>query len=415
MDLKATLTDKVKSRMNELIALCSELVRINSENPPGDTNELGQFIAFYLSEWEGVEVEAHPSSEKIFNLVARTCGNGSGKRLILNGHLDTFALGDPSLWTKDPLGGMIEEERLYGRGSADMKGGIACLIWAMLVLSEFRDHWNGEIVLTLAGDEETMGYGGTYYLLEKVPHALGDGIICADVGSPKVARFGEKGMIWLDIEAKGRPAHGAHVHRGQNAIELLLKALEKLFTLNDYPTKLPQEVEKAIMEAKPVSEPLGGAGEADILKRITVNLGRIGGGTSPNLVASKAQSSLDIRLPVGVSLKEIEEEIAGLLNPMEDISWRITTKWEPNWTSLDQELVQTVLKNAQHILQEEVVANMRVGASDARLYRLFGVPTVVYGLTPHNLGGPDEYIRIEELEQVCAVYTISAWDYLRTE
>jgi succinyl-diaminopimelate desuccinylase len=415
MDLKATLADRAKSKKNDLIELSSDLVRINSENPPGDTNEIGNFIASYLSKWEGVEVEAYPSTENIFNLVARIFGNGSGIRLIFNGHLDTFAVGNPALWTKDPLGGVIEEKRLYGRGSADMKGGIACLILAMLVLSEFRDHWNGEIVLTLAGDEETMGYGGTHYLLEKVPHARGDGMICGDVGSPNVVRFGEKGMIWLDIAAEGRAAHGAHVHRGQNAIELLIKALERLFTLTEYPTKLPQAVERAIQLAKPVSEPLGGAGEADILKRITVNLGQINGGTSPNLVASEAQSSLDIRLPVGVSLKEIETKIAELLNPMEGVSWQITTKWGPNWTSPDHELVQTVLENAEYILQEKVVANMRVGASDARLYRLFGVPSVVYGLTPYNLGSHDEYIRTEELEQLCAIYAISAWDYLKTE
>jgi succinyl-diaminopimelate desuccinylase len=415
MNLKAILADKVKSRKNELVQLTSDLVQINSENPPGDTNEIGNFIVSYLSKCEGVEVEAHPSSEKIFNLTARAFGNGSGKRLIFNGHLDTFAVGNPSLWTKDPFGGVVERKRLYGRGSSDMKGGIASLILAMLVLTEFRNHWNGEIVLTLAGDEETMGYGGTYYLLEKVPYAKGDGMICGDVGSSRVARFGEKGMIWLNIKAQGRASHGAHVHRGKNAIELLIQALEKVFTLTEYPIKLPQKVQKAIQLAKPISEPLGGTGESDILKRITVNLGKINGGTSTNLVASEAQSSLDIRLPVGVSLEKIEAKIAELLSPLDDVSWRITTKWEPNWTDPDHELVQTVLKNAEYILQEKVVCNMRVGASDARLYRLFGVPTVVYGLTPYNLGSQDEYIKVNELEQLCIIYTISAWDYLKSD
>jgi succinyl-diaminopimelate desuccinylase len=258
-----------------------------------------------------------------------------------------------------------------------------------------------------------MGHGGSYYLLENVPHAKGDGMMCADVGSPQVVRFGEKGMIWLEITAKGRAAHGAHVHRGENAIERLMKALQKVFTLRDYPIDVPTLVENAIQAAKPVSEPLGGDGESDILKRITVNLGQIHGGASPNLVASDAKSSLDIRLPVGVSVDEIEAKIAELLNPLENVSWQITTKWEPTWTDPNHELVQTVLNNAEFILQDKVVANMRVGASDARLYRLFGVPTVVYGLTPYNLGSHDEYVMVEELEQLCAIYAVSAWDYLK--
>ena len=78
-------------------------------------------------------------------------------------------------------------------------------------------------MLTLAGDEERMGELGTQYLLDTVPEARGDAMICADIGSPTVPRIGEKGMIWLDVFADGRPAHGAHVHRGRSAIDLLQK------------------------------------------------------------------------------------------------------------------------------------------------------------------------------------------------
>ena len=119
--------------------------------------------------------------------------------------------------------------RLYGRGAADMKGGIACSILAALLLAETRDDWMGEVVVTLAGDEETMGPLGTQFLLEKYPEARGDVMITGDAGSPEVLRFGEKGMIWLDIEAKGKAAHGAHVHLGVNAIERLMSCLGSRF------------------------------------------------------------------------------------------------------------------------------------------------------------------------------------------
>ena len=100
-----------------------------------------------------------------------------------------------------PLGGVLKDGKLYGRGVCDMKGGIACSLLAAALLAEHRDAWSGEIVLTLAGDEENMGSLGTGYMMEHVPHALGDANICGDVGSPRVVRFGEKGLMWVEIEA----------------------------------------------------------------------------------------------------------------------------------------------------------------------------------------------------------------------
>src|SRR4029079_19435025 len=113
----------------------------------------------------------------------------------------------------------------YGRGVADMKGGIACSLLALQLMASCRDAWNGEIVMTLAGDEEAMRERGTAFLLDRVAHASGDAMICGDVGSPRVLRFGEKGFVWLDVEAAGKAAHGAHVHKGINAIERLIVAI----------------------------------------------------------------------------------------------------------------------------------------------------------------------------------------------
>ncbi len=103
------------------------------------------------------------------------------------------------------LGGVLKDGKLYGRGVSDMKGGLACSLLAAKLLAENRDAWSGEIVLTLAGDEENMGSLGTGYMMDHVPHARGDANICGDVGSPKVVRFGEKGLMWVEVEATGFP------------------------------------------------------------------------------------------------------------------------------------------------------------------------------------------------------------------
>jgi acetylornithine deacetylase/succinyl-diaminopimelate desuccinylase-like protein len=97
-------------------------------------------------------------------------------------------------------------------------------------------------------------------------------------------RLGEKGMIWVDLEAEGKAAHGAHVHRGSNATATLVAALQAIRQLEALQSQPPAEVSAVIAEAKPISEPLGGNGEADVLQRVTANLGRTSGGSSANLV-----------------------------------------------------------------------------------------------------------------------------------
>jgi acetylornithine deacetylase/succinyl-diaminopimelate desuccinylase-like protein len=259
-------------------------VQAASPNPPGDTRAVAEAAAAIIrAAVPGAEVHVHAASADVHNVVARLRGNGAGRRIILNGHLDTYPIGDASAWTTDPRG-EIRGGRLYGRGAADMKGGIAASIAALASLAQNRLHWPGEAVLTLAGDEESMGPLGTKWLMDHVPEATGDWAIIGDAGSPHVLRFGEKGFLWVEIDAIGKAAHGAHVHLGDNAIERLMAALTRLQTLQDLPVVAPEAVRQAVRDSKSISEPLAGAGESDLLGKVTVNIGRIFGGTSPNLV-----------------------------------------------------------------------------------------------------------------------------------
>ena len=219
-----------------------------------------------------------------------------------------------------PLGGVLKDGKLYGRGVCDMKGGIACSLLAAMLLAEHRDAWSGEIVLTLAGDEENMGSLGTGYMLEHVPHALGDANICGDVGSPRVVRFGEKGLMWVEVEATGSPAHGAHVHRGTNAIDRLRDGARPAEGARGDSLPGAGRRHRGDRNGQAISEPLSGAGEADTLARVTVNIGTIEGGTSPNLVPTHAIARADIRLPVGITTDVLAHKLDEWLAPLEGVT-----------------------------------------------------------------------------------------------
>jgi succinyl-diaminopimelate desuccinylase len=259
--LRNELARRVDAARERLIANTQRLVAVASPNPPSDTHDVAEIAEALLLEIPGIEVERIEPAPRVVSLVGRIRGARPGRRLIFNGHLDTFPIREDLAWTVPPLGGALKDGRLYGRGVCDMKGGIACSLLAAMLLAEHRGAWAGEIVLTLAGDEENMGSLGTGYMLEHVPHALGDANICGDVGSPRIVRFGEKGLMWVEVEATGSPAHGAHVHRGINAIDRLREALDRLKELEAIPFQVPAAVTEAISDAKAISEALSGAGE----------------------------------------------------------------------------------------------------------------------------------------------------------
>jgi acetylornithine deacetylase/succinyl-diaminopimelate desuccinylase-like protein len=398
---------------DRVVALTRALVAIPSPNPPGDVRACAEAAARLIGDLiPAAEIFLHPTSDQVTNLVARVRGHAPGRRLVFNGHLDTYPVNEALPWTVPPLGGLLRGGRLYGRGTADMKGGIAASITALALLAAHPALWRGEAVMTLAGDEESMGPLGTKWLMDHVPEATGDAVIIGDAGSPRVLRFGEKGFLWIEVEAEGRASHGAHVHLGVNALDRLCAALDAVRGLRALRPEAPPAVTAAIAAARPISEPLSGAGEAEVLGSVTVNIGRIEGGTSTNLVPASARAGIDIRLPVGLGCATAEAALSAALDGREGIAWRILRRFEPNHTDPEHELVRRAASAATDILGTPCAINMRVGGSDARWFRMAGLPTIVYGPTPHNMGGADEYVLVEELRQVAQVHALAALDFL---
>lgn len=409
---RAQLLDAIVLRRENLIQATQRLVAAASPNPPGDVSQAADAALALLIEIPDIQLSRHETAPGIVNLVGVIKSGKPGKRLVFNGHLDTYPIGENLGWTVPPLGAVIQEGRIYGRGVSDMKAGIAASITAACVLAEHKHLWCGEIAVTLAGDEESMGHLGSRWLLDNVESARGDAMVCGDVGSPSIIRFGEKGLFWIEVSATGKAAHGAHVHKGINAIDRLRAALDAVQRLEDLPVDTPDEIAHAIKLASAVSEAASGAGESHILQHVTVNIGTISGGVSPNLVPSEAKALGDIRLPVGVSTGLIIDKLNEWLRPMEGITWRVVQRYEPSFTSPDHPIVTLAMDASREIMGVEPVANMRVGASDTRLYRADGIPSVVVGCTPNGMGAADEYVALDELLNVARMHTLIALDFL---
>lgn len=407
-----SIEDRIGTAFAELEALCQSLVQTPSENPPGDTTALANRVEAFLSGLPAMQVKRVVAREGAVNLVARLRFAQPGRRLLMNGHLDTFPAGDPAAWRRERFGGAVEEGRLYGRGACDMKAGLAAAMMTAKLLADDPTGLSGELVLTFVSDEETGGTWGTQYVLANVPEARGDAMLSADAGSPSVVRFGEKGQLWVEVTARGRSNHGAHVHLGENAIVRLMQALGELRTLEALPVPIPEGVLAAMREARPVSEAISGTGEFDTLTHVTVNIGTVSGGIAVNIIPDLATARADIRFPPGLALKDVLAQIESRLGGIKGVEWKTLSSHEPNVTDPSEELVRLVVKHARTVTGATVVANMRPGFSDSRFYRAAGIPSVVYGPAPNSMGGADEYVRLDDLRAVFAVHVRVAAEYL---
>ncbi len=410
-ETRGKLRNEITQNKDAIVRLCSELVQIPSFTPPSDTRAVANYIYEYLKDIPGVKIDFYEKKENIVNMIVQLDSGRPGKRLVFNGHMDTHVPGNG--WEGSPFSGEVKDGFVYGRGASDMKGGLTCFLTAFRQMAEHRNLWKGTVVLTMVGDEEQGGRFGTEYLLREVPDARGDACICADVGAPTSLRFGQKGILNFTLRSTGIAAHGAHRHLGECAVSKMAEAICLLNReLPNMPVDAPEYVTRAIEEGTRVSEAVSGVGESEVLKKVTINFGVIQGGVNANLIPDDCVVHGDIRTPAGVTSRQIEEKINSLLAG-KGFSFQFNQVCEASWSDLSNELFQIARRCSEEVLEQEVVVTYRIGASDARFYRYMGIPAINCGVTPRNMGGPQEHCSVEELVQISQVHLLTAIEYLQ--
>jgi succinyl-diaminopimelate desuccinylase len=226
MEQDQALTQTVAARTDDLVALTQDLVRIPTLNPPGrNYREICDYLGARL-EKRGFSVEmirahgAPADSDRYprWNMVARIEGAAPGDCVHFNGHHDVVETGHG--WTTDPFGGEVRDGRVYGRGTCDMKGGIASAIIAAEAFIDTHPDFAGAIEISATADEESGGYGGVAYLAEKGyfdPDRVQHVIIPEPLNKDRIC-LGHRGVWWAEIETKGRIAHGSMPFLGDCAV-----------------------------------------------------------------------------------------------------------------------------------------------------------------------------------------------------
>ena len=411
--MKNHLVERIDGERDALLAFLREFVRCRTPNPPGDTTAAAGFLERWFSA-NGIAYEKIAPRADCPNYIATLDTGRPGLHLVLNGHIDVFPVESTTGWTKDPWGAELVDGRVYGRGTCDMKCGTTASLHAFLYLRAVREQLNGRLTLTVVSDEETFGPWGMTYLMDRHrDQVLGDCCLNGEPSSPWTVRFGEKGPLWLRFRTRARGGHGAFPHVSRNAVLVAVDVIQELRALPDrIPLNEDPELARALDEAQPELERGYGAGAAKVIRSLTVGVGRMQGGVKVNMIPAECEFDVDIRIPNGADPEAVKREVAAIAGRHPEVTYEVLTHTVPNWREPYHEMMDHVRENARALKGIVPARVVSPGGTDARLWRVNGVPAVVYGPSPHGMGAADEYVSVDEFIHVVKCHALSAYDYL---
>ena len=410
MSTKKQLLERVEADKKSITDFLRGLISARSPNPPGDTREAASYVAKFLDE-RGIQYKTiGPDAEKP-NIVANLKFGKPGRNLVMNGHIDVFPVGDGAGWSHDPWGGVLVNGRIYGRGACDMKAGTTASIYTFAILQELRKELHGSVTLTVVSDEESGGRLGSGWLVENVPEVKGDCCINGEPSSPYTLRFGEKGILWLRVTVRAPGAHGAYTHLSANPIKIAAKLATDLESLKDISVPYPSDLAKAILDGRQAAEKALGPGGADVMSRVSVNIGVISGGLKVNMIPRECTFELDLRIPPGLSKDDVMPYVERIVSRHSGAEVEEIRYDGPLWSPPTGEMAEIIRNNAR-LLGIDPKPIISLGGSDLKFWRERGTPSYYYGPTNHGMGTIDEYVEVEELIHLTKVHLLSAYEYL---
>jgi len=410
MELQTRIFDAVESQRQEALALLQQLVRTPSLE--GDEKACQEIVAdvyrnlqLEVDMWDPLdeELKAHPAYVPVGrsyinrpNVVGINRGVGGGRSLILNGHVDVVPIGPPETWTHGPWSGDYVDGKVYGRGSADMKGGCVSNIFAVKALQIAGIELKGDLILESVVDEEAGGNGTLACVLRGY---TADACNFTEPSSLVNAAISNRGAQYFRITVPGQEGGTEYKH---DLVNPITKAMEVFQAVEAY----------SIMRESSVSHPL-----YDPFYNTKVPLGicKIRAGEWPSTVASQCVMEGTIECLPGEDIHEIKEEFRKYL-----LEWSAKDPWLKDnplvveWFGLwfeaaeispEHPYVQTISSVVKDVTGEDLLV-AGGGGCDLRLPVLYGdTPSILFGPAGGRIHSTDEYI---EFEQVIACSKILA-------
>ena len=349
------------------LELTQALVRFDTINPPGNERLCAEHLGSILND-AGFAVSYHEFAEPRTSLVARIGGDADAKPLCFTGHIDTVPLG-AAPWSVDPFAADIADGKLYGRGTSDMKSGVAAFVVAAIRLARELETGPGMVLIITAGEE--TGCEGAYHLAG-LGNVLGDaGAIVVAEPSSNLPFIGHKGALWLKAVANGLTAHGSMPELGVNAI---YKAARTISQLEDFDFNVARH---------------------PVFGKPTLNVGTVHGGMNINSVPDRAEVGIDIRTLPDQDHGDLCAHLSSYLG--DDIAVEPIVDVGSVWTDPAEDWMLDVFDVMAEILGKMPEVCTATYFTDAAAL------TPAYGGPPTVILGPGEAAMAHQTDEYCVV------------
>jgi acetylornithine deacetylase/succinyl-diaminopimelate desuccinylase-like protein len=431
----------LKEIEEEVTHLLSDLIHINTTNPPGNETKATKYLAETL-EKEGFKCELFESASGRGSVITRLKGTGEKPSLLLLSHLDVVAA-NPKEWSVDPFEGAVKNGFVWGRGALDMKSMTAMEVMVLKLLKRNNVGLKGDVILAATADEEKGGEAGAGWLVRNHPEKIRadyvineGGGLAFPIGGKNIftIQTAEKGILWLKVKAKGRPGHGSIPGAADNAILRMNKVIERLGnyrakmtvvpTVKEFLTqiatenKIAQQAVSLLLQKPDMGDQiLDMFGQMDKViaeeirasLRMTIAPTIIHGGVKENIIPSECEAVFDCRILPGQTTTEAMNEIKGLLKDVDSEKLEFETiqtsepSESPTNTPLYKQIVDVIKEFEPNCSAAPILLT---GGTDSRFFRKLG--SICYGFEPMRSDLPygeilkmahgiDERISIENL------------------
>ncbi|HEV8471946.1 MAG TPA: M20 family metallopeptidase [Methylomirabilota bacterium] len=392
---------------DELIALTRDLVRIPSVVRRDDPSSTEAAVATHVERWlrqEGFEIEVQAVAPGRPNVLGIVGDGAAGPTLLLEGHTDVVTEGNAADWSHPPFAADLVDGRIYGRGAADMKGGLAAAMIAAAAIKRSGASLAGRLVVGALVDEEGDMLGAKHLCRTPIGRALSAAIICEPEQNELCLE--QRGVVWARVTARGRMAHGAMPEAGVNPITALAALVAEAPRLE---RRLRALCARSRYLRPPTVTP-------------TVIVAPVAGVPQSNVIPAAAQATLDVRLTPGPDADAVAKEIDEACRRAADACPGATVEWQP----VNGYRLATRVERSEPLVRAMVGAVRKAtgrparwggvpGSTDGTILRMeLGIPIVTCGpghrLIPHQV---DEYVEVAELVDAAKIYAAAVLAYLK--
>ena len=381
-----------KVSKSDLLSLLQDMIKIQTENPklvnkPSGEGDLARFMGDYMKSF-GLEVEYQDLGENRINAIGILRGSGGGKTILLNGHIDTVGVEGMEI---DPFDPVVKDGKVYGRGSQDMKGGVAAMVAAVKAIVESGIKLKGDVIITCVVDEEYASIGSE----EIVKHYTADGAIVTEPTDEQIV-IAHKGFVWSKIKVEGEAAHGSRYEDGVDAIMKMGKVLSGLDHLdNQILTK----------------------NYHPLLQRGSIHTSIIQGGTEISVYPALCELEVERRILPGEDLRTSETEISQILEEIKANDKAFKASFETYFERVPLEV------DPQTDIVKSLSASFEAyngkspeyqGVSfwtDAALLADAGIPTVIFGPKGKGLHSSIEYVELDSVVNTAEIIAQTIIDF----